>query len=37
MQAVKVDEDLLGYVLGLGRVGQHAVGYPDDAGVLSCE
>src|SRR5438128_211809 len=37
MQPVEVDEDLLRHVLGLMRIGEDAVGDPDDAGVFGRE
>src|SRR5262245_54099845 len=37
VQAVEVDEDLLGDVLRLVRIGQDAVGDPDDAAIFGCE
>src|SRR5438309_5512458 len=37
MQPVEVDEDFLRDVLRLVRIGEDAVGYPDDACVFGCE
>ena len=37
VQPVKVDEDLLGDVFGLVRIGQHAVGNAGDPRVFSFE
>src|SRR5206468_416955 len=37
VQAVEIDENFLGHVLRLVRIGEDAVGDPDDAPIFGCE
>ena len=37
VETVEIDEDFLGHVLRLMRIGEDAIRYPDDAAVFGCE